>query len=48
VPQAPMVAAGELGGSTLPALVSISIGTSMAMALTAQPETLSVADARRH
>jgi hypothetical protein len=35
VAQTPMVAAGEVAGSIEPVLVSIAIGTSMAIALTA-------------
>ena len=43
VAQYPMVAKREVGGSILPVAVSISMGTSTAMVLTAYPDTVSLA-----
>src|SRR5437016_7921015 len=41
VPQTPMVAFTDVAGSTLPVLVIIETGTSMAIAFTAYPDTKS-------
>jgi hypothetical protein len=42
-PETPIVAAGELADSILPVLVRSSMGTSMAEALTPNPDTVPLA-----